>query len=63
MSDQILTGVIFLKFDSFEEQLHRLSMMIYQINESSYEECSLGPYSLNTEWYNQAVDIEAGIRK
>ena len=36
-------------------------MMIYQINESSYEECSLGLYSLNTECYNQVVDIEASL--
>ena len=45
-----------------KKQLHRLSTTIYQINKSSYKEHSLGLYSLNTKWYNQAVDIEAGLK-
>ena len=36
-------------------------MRIYQFIDGFYEECNLGLYSLNTKWYNQAVDIEAGL--
>ena len=45
-----------------KKQSYQLSMTIYQINNSFYEEDDLGLYSLNTKWYSQAVDIEAGLK-
>ena len=38
-------------------------MMIYQINESYYKEHRLGLYSLNTNWYDHMVDIEADLKR
>ena len=44
-----------------KKQSYQLSMTIYQINNSFYEEHDLGLYSLNTKWYNWVVDIETGL--